>query len=86
MLFRFHRSLLEESMKTLVEVNSLSELTSLITFYYPKVNSIMFTYNGTDDINNWTTYNVLISVYERSIFRKSNTEWFCIGQSNSNCF
>ena len=60
MLFRFHRGSLEDSMKTVVEVNYLAEIKALLrSAGYPPGEVKVYDY-GYDARINWNTYVVTI--------------------------
>ncbi|PWN59990.1 hypothetical protein [Chryseobacterium oncorhynchi] len=62
-LFRWHRSTLEESMSTVVEISSFSELKELINEEYPLVftRDIKIDYYGFDTRTGWENYIVLVN-------------------------
>lgn len=68
LLFRHHRGALEDSMKTVVEVKSLDELTKLVAEAYELFDKSKDTINvefyGYDDRIGWNTH--MVSIIDRN--------------------
>ena len=65
MKFRWHRGSLDDSMKTVVNVDSLSDLKAVINTNYPEYKGdIKFEYCMYDKRVKWDTYYVSIKPYK----------------------